>query len=523
VSGYPDVDQAFGPYRITGELGRGGMGVVYAAVHEGLNRRVAIKVLAPELAGEASFRRRFEREADALTSLYSPHIIDIYDHGEQDGCLFIATPLIAGGSLSALLEQAGPLPPEQALDVVAQVSSALADAHGAGIVHRDVKPSNVLLHRSADGELFAYLCDFGIAASQDQDRTRTHGVVGTLAYGAPERHRGEDATLATDIYSLGCLLLAALTGRPPYQGPDVEVALQHLHAPVPGYDGGGPAHRLINDVLQRAMAKRPADRYASAGEMRADLLRAQRLSTGEPAVTPTFDSPTVMAGRHPPAPARRRAPARSVLLATALLVAAVATFVGVRAMTDGDARDAADAGDAGANPAGESATRQVTCWNGARVPRRGDCTKPEGLAGLRWVFPSLDRDFEGCNRRLDVTPDPALQSWWCLVKGGAASEGISYGEWAEPGAARRFYSHQYATPAHNFLVEGRPVGHRWIRSEPTRSGFFKISVAYLNLPFSASLYSRSEEGLERLCRALTVRSLRTFEAVPTDCTGRLGR
>jgi hypothetical protein len=350
-------------------------------------------------------------------------------------------------------------------------------------------------------------------------------LVGTLSYGAPERHRGEDATPATDIYSSGCLLLAALTGRPPYQGPDVEVALQHLHAPVPAYDGGGPAHRLINDVLRRAMAKRPADRYASAAEMRADLLRAQRLSTGEPAVTPPVDAPTVLAGKNPQA--RRRPTTRWVLLAVALLVIALATFAGVRAMNAGDAGDVQGAADAGEDPAGETtgeaAGRQVTCWNGAHVPRRGDCTAPEGLAGLRWAFPSLDRDFEGCNRRLDVTPDPALQSWWCLVKGGGAGEGISYGEWTEPGAARRFYSHQYATAAHNFLVEGRPVGHRWIRSEPTRSGFFKISVAYLNLPFSASLYSRSEEGLERLCRALLVRSLRTFDAVPTNCTGRLDR
>ena len=521
MSGGPDVDRPFGPYRITGELGRGGMGVVYAAVHDGLNRRVAIKVLAPELAREDSFRRRFEREANALASLYSPHIIDIYDHGELEGCLFIATPLVTGGSLSALLEEAGALPPEVALGVVAQVSSALADAHGAGIVHRDVKPSNVLLHRSADGELFAYLGDFGIATSPDQDRTRTEGVVGTLAYGAPERHRGEDASFASDIYSLGCLLLAALTGRAPYQGPDVEVALQHLHAPVPRYDGGGPAHHLVNDVLQRAMAKRPEDRYASAGEMRADLLRAQRLSAGEPAVATRSEAPPVLAGTRPAAQGRRRPTRLWAWAALVVVLAVVGTFFGVRAMTAGDAGDAAEAGDA--DPPGEAAGREVTCWNGARVARRGDCTQPEGLAGLRWVFPSLDRDFEHCTRRLDVTPDPSLRSWWCLVKGGAPSEGISYGEWVEPAAARRFYSRQYGTPAYNFLVEGRPVGHRWIRSEPTDSGFFKISVTYLNLPFSASLYSRSEDGLERLCGALTVRSLRSFEAAPTDCTGSLHR
>jgi serine/threonine-protein kinase len=517
VSGYPDVDQMFGPYRITGELGRGGMGVVYAAVHDGLNRKVAVKVLAPELAKEPSFRRRFEREASALASLYSPHIIDIYDHGERDGCLFIATPLVTGGSLSALLEEHGALPPDVALHVVAQVGAALADAHGAGIVHRDVKPSNVLLHRSADRELFAYLGDFGIATSQDQDRTRTEGIVGTLAYGAPELHRGEEASFATDLYSLGCLLLAALTGRPPYQGPDVEVALQHLHAPVPRYDGGGPAHQLINDVLQRAMAKRPEDRYASAGEMRTDLLRAQQLSVGEPAAATPAGTVAVLAGRRPPTPARRR-PARVWAWAAAVVLLAVAAFAGVRAV-NGDGEEGAG----GADRDGRTAGRLVTCWNGARVARRGDCTPPKGLAGLRWVFPSLDRDFESCSRRLDVTPDPSLQSWWCLVKGGGPGEGISYSEWTEPGAARRMYGEQYGTPALNFLVEGRPVGHRWIRSEPTGSGFFKVSVTYLNLPFSSSLYSRSEEGLDRLCGALLVRSLRSFEAVPTDCTGSLRR
>jgi predicted Ser/Thr protein kinase len=515
VSGYPTIDQMFGPYRITGELGRGGMGVVYAAVHDGLNRKVAIKVLAPELAREDSFRRRFEREANALASLYSPHIIDIYDHGEHDGCLFIATPLISGGSLSTLLEEAGALPPAVALDVVAQVASALADAHRAGIVHRDVKPSNVLLHRSANGELFAYLCDFGIATSQDQDSTRTEGIVGTLSYGAPERHRGEEATFASDIYSTGCLLLAALSGRSPYQGPDVEVALQHLHAPVPRYDGGGPAHKMVNDVLQRAMAKRPEDRYASADEMRADLLTAQRLSAGEPAVAPSSAAPTVLAGTGRPVdePRRPRRPTVRWVWGTAIvLLAVLGTFLGVRAATE-----------EGSDPPRESAGRQVVCWNDARVARRADCTQPEGLAGLRWVFPSLDRDFEGCNRRLDVTPDPARRSWWCLVKGGANSEGISYGEWVEPRAARRFYSEQYGTAPVNFLVEGRPVGFRWIRSEPTRTGFFKISFAYLNLPFSASLYSRSEEGLVRLCDELLVRSLRTFDAVPTPCTDRVGR
>jgi hypothetical protein len=355
----------------------------------------------------------------------------------------------------------------------------------------------------------AFLSDFGIARQAGADHTRTSGTIGTPSYMAPELHTGATASVATDIYSLGCLLFATLTGRPPFQGPDIEVALQHLHAPVPRYDGGGPAHELVNDILRRAMAKSPDDRYASAGELRAELLRAQRLSTDEPA-------PALR-----PAGERRRArrsPLVRVWGAAALLLAVVALVLGMREATDGGP-------DADRDPDSRSEpdVRQVVCWNDARVARRGDCTQPEGLAGLRWVFPSLDRDFVRCSRRLDVTPDPALRSWWCLVKGGNPGEGISYGEWTEPGAAREFYSRQYGTTPHNFLVEGRPVGFRWIRSEPTRRGFYKISMTYLNLPFSVSLYSRSEDGLERLCAALTVRSLRTFSAVPTDCTGRLGR
>src|SRR4051812_32399293 len=166
MTAYPAVGTDFGHYQITGVLGQGGMGVVFSAVHESLGRRVALKVLSPDLATRADFRRRFEREASVLARLYSPHIIDVYDYGEIDDSLFIATQLVAGRDLRDRLAQDGPMPAWQALDVISQIAAALSDAHDAGIIPRDIKPSNILLHQSP-AELFAYICDFGISQTED--------------------------------------------------------------------------------------------------------------------------------------------------------------------------------------------------------------------------------------------------------------------------------------------------------------------------------------------------------------------
>lgn len=267
---YPQVGEAFGPYEVTGVIGQGGMGVVFAARQRGLDRTVALKVLAPHLARQEDYRGRFIREAGALARLDSPHVIHVYDHGEIEGCLYLATQYVAGGDLGRLLGSHGALPTRAALTIAAQVAEALDDAHRVGIVHRDVKPSNILL-RAGGSEPFSYLCDFGIAQEERADVTATGAVAGTVAYLAPERCRGEDATPATDVYALGCVLVAAMTGHAPYRGSDVEVGVQHLQAPVPQLPGSDHGTAALNQVLRRALAKDPADRHPSAAALRDDL------------------------------------------------------------------------------------------------------------------------------------------------------------------------------------------------------------------------------------------------------------
>ncbi|MCW2852744.1 MAG: Serine/threonine protein kinase [Nocardioides sp.] len=279
---FPSVGEEFGGYRITGTLGRGGMGVVFAAEQRGLARTVALKVLAPELAEQPDYRRRFAHEASVLARLDSPHIIQVFDHGEQDGCLYIATQYVAGGDLSEAMRRHGAVPTAPAAHIVGQLAWALADAHAAGIVHRDLKPSNVLLRSGDATDVFAYLCDFGIAQDRSPGLTAPGAVAGTFAYLAPERLRGEPATPSADLYALGCVLWTALTNATPYAGSDVQIAMSHISDPVPRLADTSPVARAVNDVLQRAMAKEPAQRYPSAAAMRADLQQLARLAQTTP-------------------------------------------------------------------------------------------------------------------------------------------------------------------------------------------------------------------------------------------------
>jgi serine/threonine protein kinase/tetratricopeptide (TPR) repeat protein len=275
----PKVDVApgdqFGDYRIEALLGRGGMGAVYRAYDERLGRKVALKILASWLAGDSVFRRRFEDEARLAASLDEPHIVPVYEAGELHGQLFLAMRYVAGFDLDTFLRSHGPMEPERAVRLIEQLASALDAAHSAGLVHRDVKPANVLLATGSRGADHAYLGDFGLArTSRERTLTRSGQIVGSLEYMAPEQIEGGELDARTDIYALGGLLYACLTSMPPFRAPsDVALLYAHLQAAPPAVSHARPdVPAAFDAVVAKAMAKDPADRYASAGEM-ADAAR----------------------------------------------------------------------------------------------------------------------------------------------------------------------------------------------------------------------------------------------------------
>ncbi|MHA6793308.1 serine/threonine-protein kinase [Pseudonocardia bannensis] len=282
----------FGPYTIEGLLGRGGMGEVYRAYDTETDRVVALKLLPGHLASNEEYLERFRRECRAAARLREPHVVPIHRFGEIDGRLYLDMRLVEGTDLGAWLRAYGPLPPAAAVAVVAQVASALDAAHADGLVHRDVKPSNVLLSgiEGCDvdpGSLFAYLFDFGIARSRDTDDssdalTRTGTMPGSLAYIAPERFTGAEADRRVDVYALACVLHQALTGHQPFDGDLPTLLHAHLHAPPPRpsevWPGVPPA---LDAVVARGMAKDPDQRFPTAGTLAA----AARGALGAPFTT----------------------------------------------------------------------------------------------------------------------------------------------------------------------------------------------------------------------------------------------
>jgi YVTN family beta-propeller protein len=254
-------------YWIEAVLGRGGMGIVYLADDLRLKRKVALKVLVPELAEDPEFRRRFLAESELAASLDHGNVIPIYAAGEADGRLFIAMRYVPGRDLRRLLQD-GPVSPEHALAVCAQVADALDAAHELGLVHRDVKPSNVLL----DAREHVYLADFGLTRRVADPDALASGAqsLGTVDYVAPEQIRGEDVDGRADLYSLGCLLYECLSGAPPYpHDSDAAVLFAHLRDQPPAWPG-------LEQVLARALAKSPDDRYQTGRE----LIDAARDSLG---------------------------------------------------------------------------------------------------------------------------------------------------------------------------------------------------------------------------------------------------
>jgi serine/threonine protein kinase len=292
----------FGRYRFIELLGRGGMGEVWRAHDTVTDRVVAVKVLPVHLASDTTFQQRFRREARAAAGLTNPHVVPIHDFGEINGRLFVDMRLIEGRDLESILAE-GPIDPARAVRIVEQIASALQAAHRIGLVHRDVKPSNILV---AEDD-FAYLIDFGIArAAGESGLTETGGAVGTWAYMAPERFSAGEADARSDVYALACVLYQSLTGRQPFPGDSFEqVATAHLMTPPP-LPSTAARHitPALDHVIATGMAKQPDRRYATTR----DLAAAARDAVTEPVgrtvrMTPVDVARTVPRGPSVPPPA----------------------------------------------------------------------------------------------------------------------------------------------------------------------------------------------------------------------------
>ena len=270
-----------GGYRVEELIGRGGMGEVYRAHDERLDRNVALKILASHYADDDAFRERLLRESRLAASLDHPNVVPVYDAGDADAGFYLAMRYVKGADLRAVLRREGALPPARALEIVSQVAGALDAAHAKGLVHRDVKPSNVLI----DERGHCYLADFGLTQSvSDRGQATDGSLLGTLDYVAPEQIRGDDVDGRADVYALGCMLFECLTGEVPFQRPsDVATIYAHLEEEPPS----AAARRSelpveIDGVFARAMAKEPDERHPSG----ADLVAEARTALGPVATGP---------------------------------------------------------------------------------------------------------------------------------------------------------------------------------------------------------------------------------------------
>ncbi|MGI8684077.1 MAG: Stk1 family PASTA domain-containing Ser/Thr kinase [Acidimicrobiales bacterium] len=263
-------------YEILRQVARGGMAEVYLARDQLLDRRVALKVLFPELSIDRSFVERFRREAQSAANLSHPNIVSVYDWGEEEDTYYIVMEYIDGRPLSALIRSQGPLLADRAATIGADVANALAFAHRNGVVHRDVKPGNVLL----DANENVKVTDFGIARAKNtqENLTQTGAVMGTATYFSPEQAQGYGVDQRSDVYSLGVVLYEMVTGKPPFAGDNpVTIAYKHVREqPVPPRQLNPAIPAAFEAIVLQAMAKDPADRYASAEDLRADLMRYQQ-------------------------------------------------------------------------------------------------------------------------------------------------------------------------------------------------------------------------------------------------------
>jgi serine/threonine protein kinase len=338
----------FAGYRIEQRLGRGGMGILYLALEPGLERRVALKLIAPEAAADDVFARRFAEESRIAAAIEHPNVVPIYAAGEEEGVPWIAMRYVAGSDLGRRLAREGRLDPREAVDLIAQIGNGLDAIHAAGLVHRDVKPANVLLSGETGAE-HAYITDFGVArnVATESGLTQTGRFVGTLDYVAPEQISGGSVDARVDVYALGCLLFKLLTGEVPFPREGEAARLYaHLHDPPPAPSLHVPEVPMaLDDVVIRAMSKQPDDRYLSAG----DLGRAaQAALSGSAVAVPERTVATGAAATRKSEPPTQKLPeepesssSRHGVLLGAGALALVAAVVLAIALTSGGGGDGA--------------------------------------------------------------------------------------------------------------------------------------------------------------------------------------
>ncbi len=283
----------FAGFAIERTLGHGGMGIVYLATELGLGRQVALKVIRSELAGDESFRARFRSESRTAASVEHPNVVTVFGAGERDGLLYVAMRYVPGPDLGRLIAADGALSPDEAAALITQVADGLDAVHAAGLVHRDVKPHNVIVDEEGD----AHLTDFGLAKAiaSTTGLTTTGQVIGTVDYMAPEQIEGRRVDARTDVYALGCVLFHAVTGRVPFSERESSAKMwAHVNEAPPSAGESGAS--VLDPVIRRAMAKDPADRFPSAGDLGRAAVAATR---GEPLTEPEH---VVGAGEAAPLP-----------------------------------------------------------------------------------------------------------------------------------------------------------------------------------------------------------------------------
>lgn len=326
------VGETFAGFTILRVLGAGGMGTVYLAAHPRLPRQDALKVLSAQWTADPEYRERFLREANLTASLSHPNILGVHDRGEHDGQLWISMDYVGGTDCSRLVREHHPegLPPGQAIEIIGAVASALDYAHQQGLLHRDVKPANILLDPKTRR---IFLADFGIARLIDDPSglTATNMAVGTMAYAAPEQLRGESLDGRTDQYALACSAFDLLTGAPPYVDSNPAVVItKHVAAPVPSVSENHPELVALDRVLARAMAKVPADRFASCEEFAKELTYALNPPSGWVPEAPPRPTRPVEPAPTLTTPTRRvRKPKLIAALAVSAVVLAAAMVAGV--------------------------------------------------------------------------------------------------------------------------------------------------------------------------------------------------